>query len=62
MVFVKIAMMVLYNKLKGGDMMEWEWDDHLDIGEGAYYSDEERRTLREPYPDELWEMEFEDIE
>jgi len=33
------------------------WD--FDIGEGAYHSDEENRHVdREPYPDELWDEEF----
>ena len=38
-------------------------DDFFDIGEGAYHSDEEnRREDEEPYPDELWDKEFEDLE
>lgn len=42
-----------------------DWDDYsFDIGEGAYHSDEENRGCGcdDPYPDELWEKEFEDIE
>jgi len=42
-----------------------DWDDFIefDIGEGAYHSDEENRCgCDNPYPDELWEREFEDIE
>ena len=41
-----------------------DWEDYgFDIGEGAYYSDEEsRRYNDDPYPDELWDKEFEDIE
>jgi hypothetical protein len=41
--------------------MEWEPEDFLDWGEGAYHSDEEnRRGNREPYPDELLGEDFDD--
>ena len=35
--------------------------EDFDFGEGAYYIDEEeRRNDEEPYPDELWDKEFEE--
>lgn len=41
-----------------------EYDDFgFDIGEGAFHSDEENKRENEvPFPDELWEEEFDDIE
>ena len=41
-----------------------EGPDFLEsMGEGAYHSDEEnRRSDREPYPDEVWEKEFREEE
>jgi len=36
-------------------------DCEFDDGEGAYYIDEEnRRTEEVPFPDELWDKEFEE--
>lgn len=39
-----------------GDFLE-------DIGEGAFYSDEEnKRESVEPFPDEMWDKELRDID
>ena len=38
-------------------------DDFFDIGEGAYYSDEENKYYDEdPHPNDLWEEEFAEID
>ena len=32
-----------------------------DIGEGAFYSDEEERKSEEETPEDLWQREFDDL-
>jgi hypothetical protein len=48
---------------KRGEDIGMEGDFLEDIGEGAFYSDEEnRRPNEEPFPDEVWDEELRDID
>ncbi len=37
-------------------------DDFMDIGEGAFHSDEEGRRDEEDFPQDIWEREFEQMD